>query len=324
MGPACAPKILSVHRQFLQQIVLNSHMIDPRLQALRVLAERGTVTAAAQALHLTPSTVSQQLRGLARDLGVDLLEADGRRVRLTAAARTVLEHADLLHADWERAWAAIAPHRSGEAGTLRLCGVSSAVAALLAPAAAALRRSHPMLAVEVAEVESDDCFALLLSDQADIAVLIPTAASPPPDDPRFDQRPLLDDPQDLLVPRTHRLARARGAELADAAGEVWIADPERADQYRLLLSACAAAGFTPRIVHHAKEWFAVSGLVAHGFGVCLVPRLAPLPAEHDVVRVPLRGHPRPSRRIIGCIRRGADQQPPIAAGLAAVREVAGS
>jgi DNA-binding transcriptional LysR family regulator len=153
-------------------------------------------------------------------------------------------------------------------------------------------------------------------------VLIPTAASPPPDDPRFDQRPLLDDPQDLLVPRTHRLARARSAELSDAAGEVWIADPERADQYRLLLTACAAAGFTPRIAHHAKEWFAVSGLVAHGFGVCLVPRLAPLPAEHDVVRVPPRGHPRPSRRIISCIRRGADQQPPIAAGLAAVREVA--
>lgn len=297
-------------------------MIDPRLQALRVLAQQGTVTAAAEALHLTPSTVSQQLRGLARDLGVDLLEAEGRRVRLTAAAHTVLEHADLLYADWERARAAIAAHRAGEAGLIRLCGVSSAVAALLAPAAAALRRQHPMITVQLAEVESEDTFSLLLSDHADIAVLIPTPDSPPPDDSRFDQWSLLDEPQDLLVPTGHRLARRSGATLADAAGEAWVADEERADQYRLLISACGAAGFAPRIVHHAKEWFAISALVAHGFGVCLVPRLAPLPADHDVVRVPLRGHPRPSRRIICCIRRGADRQPPIAAGLAALRAVA--
>jgi DNA-binding transcriptional LysR family regulator len=298
-------------------------MIDARLQTLRVLAEEGTVTAAADALHLTPSTVSQQLRGLAGDLGVELLQADGRRVRLTAAAHTVLEHADVLHADWERAQAAIAAHRAGEAGHLRLCGVSSALAALVAPAATTLRRERPLLTVEISEVESDDCFPLLLSDHADIAVLIPTASSPPPDDARFEQQALLDEPQDLLVPTTHRLAQRRTATLADAAGEAWVADPGRVDQYQLLLGACAAAGFTPRIEHRAKEWFAISALVAHGFGVCLVPRLAPLPADHDVARVPLRGRPAPSRRIITCIRRGGRHQPPIAAGLAALRRVRG-
>ncbi len=60
-------------------------MIDPRLQTLRVLHEQGTVTATARVLHLTPSTVSQQLRQLAAQLGVQLLEPDGRRVRLTPA-----------------------------------------------------------------------------------------------------------------------------------------------------------------------------------------------------------------------------------------------
>jgi DNA-binding transcriptional LysR family regulator len=302
--------------------MLNGHMIDPRLRTLRVLREEGTVTATAEVLHLTPSTVSQQLRGLAKDLGVRLLEAEGRRVRLTPAAYTVLDHADTLFSQWEHARADLAAHRRGVSGEVRFAAVSSALAALVAPAAARLRAEHPGLEVWMAEQESEKVFALLLAHRTDIAVVIPTADGPPPDDPRFDQRPLLDEPQDLLVPPAHPLAAGAAAELAAAAGESWIGSPERPDQHHLMLTACAAVGFTPRIAHRANEWFAVSALVAAGFGVALAPRLAPLPPGDEVVRVPLRGRPVPSRRIITCVRRGSDRQPPIAHGLKALREVA--
>ncbi|WP_106584454.1 LysR family transcriptional regulator [Murinocardiopsis flavida] len=294
-------------------------MIDPRLQTLRILREEGTVTAAAARLHLTASTVSQQLRLLARDVGVELLEADGRRVRLTAAAHTLLDHADTLYAEWERTRADLAAHGSGDAGHLRFCGVSTAIAAIIAPAAAALLRTAPKVTVHVSEEESDDCCPLLLADSTDIAVLIPTEASPPPDDARFDQQPILDEPQDLLVPAGHPLAGRGEAHLSEAARERWVGSPERADQYRLLLSACAAAGFTPRAGPHAKEWFAISALVAHGFGVCLIPRLAPIPPELAVTRVRLTGRPVPSRRLIACVRRGSERQPLIAMGLEALR-----
>ncbi|MEW2354464.1 LysR family transcriptional regulator [Spirillospora sp. NPDC029432] len=294
-------------------------MIDPRLQALRVLREQGTVTATAEILHLTPSTVSQQLRLLARDLGVTLLEAQGRRVRLTPAAYTVLDHADVLFAQWERAQADIAAHQDGAAGRLRLGSVSSALAAIVTPAAVLLGREHPRLDVRMSETESEDAFPLLLAGRLDIAVLIPTADGPPPDDPRFEQHPLLDEPQDLLVPPGHPLAERPRPVLADAAREPWIGSPDRGDQHHLMLTACAAAGFTPRIAHHANEWFAVAALVAAGFGIGLVPRLAPLPPEHQVLRVPLRGEPVPSRRIITCVRRGGDRRPAIANGLDALR-----
>src|SRR4051794_19024325 len=109
-------------------------MIDlRRLRVLRVLAEQGTVTAAARVLHLTPSAVSQQLRLLARELDVELLRHEGRRVRLTPAAHVLLEHADILFAQWERARAELSS--ADEAGSLGLCGVSSVIAALLSPAA---------------------------------------------------------------------------------------------------------------------------------------------------------------------------------------------
>ena len=67
-----------------------------RLRAFREFAERGTVTAAAAALHCTPSAVSQQIRSLAADLGVELTEPAGRGLRLTDAGRVLLDRADAL------------------------------------------------------------------------------------------------------------------------------------------------------------------------------------------------------------------------------------
>jgi len=79
-------------------------MIDVRrLRVLRELADHGTVAAAAAALHLTPSAVSQQLAALTRETGVRLVEPDGRRVRLTDAAQVLLGHAHVVFAQLEQA-----------------------------------------------------------------------------------------------------------------------------------------------------------------------------------------------------------------------------
>jgi DNA-binding transcriptional LysR family regulator len=307
---------------FLDFIVLNFYMIDPRLQTLRVLHQQGTVTATAKALYVTPSTVSQQLRALSREVGVDLVEASGRNIRLTPAALTLLEHADVLYAQWERALADLAEHQEGCAGLLRISSISSALGAIVAPAAAALRSRQPRLRVRMSEEESQHCFRQLLAGHTDIAVLLPTPNGPAPDDARFDQQPLLDEPQDLLVSTRHRLADRESVALAEVASDPFIASPDRVDQYQLLMSAGARAGFTPRIAHHGKDWIAIAAMVAHGFGVCLIPRLAHVPPTYPVVRIPLEGDPVPSRRLLTCIRRGSERQPAIALGLEALREVA--
>lgn len=296
-------------------------MIDHRLHVLQTLAEHGTVTATAGALHLTPSAVSQQLRLLARDLGVELLRPDGRRVRLTPAAHVVLRHADALRVQWEAAQAELAQQGTDVRGTLRMCGVSSALAALGAPAAARLRATHPLVETLVVEEESAECYRMLLADEADVALVLPGPDAPPVTDARFEQTPLLTDRQDLLVPEGHRLARPEGVELAEAAAESWIVKKRNNDTYPLVMAACTAAGFTPRVSHQVKEWYAVSSLVAEGFGVCLVPRIVPLP-RHSVTRVPLRGTPLPVRRFLTAVRRGGAAHPLPAAGLRALREAA--
>lgn len=297
-------------------------MIDRRLQTLRVLHAWGTVTAAAEALHLTPSTVSQQLRQLAAELGVTLLEPEGRRVRLTPAALALIRHAHALSVQWERAAADLATYREGVAGRLRVTAVSTVLTAIAAPALARLRASHPHLECELGEDPEADRYRLLLTGRADIAVVIPAPDAPPPDDPRYERHPLLEEPQDLLVPSGHPLASGGSAHLTDAADETWLRAGDPRDQHRLLLGACAAVGFTPRLAHGAVDWFAVAALVAYGYGVALVPRLAPLPGELGVVRVPLHGPAAPVRRLVTCVRRGSAEQPPIAHGLAALREAA--
>ncbi|MCR6485175.1 LysR substrate-binding domain-containing protein [Amycolatopsis sp. OK19-0408] len=151
-----------------------------------------------------------------------------------------------------------------------------------------------------------------------MAVVLPTPDVPPAGGTRFDQHLLLDDRLDLLVRGGHPLARRDRVEFADAAGESWVVKTRDNDTYQLLLAACAAAGFTPRVGHHVKEWYAASAVVAEGLGVCLLP----IPSAHAVRRLPLTGSPRPSRRISAYVRRGSAAHPVVARGLAALRTAA--
>lgn len=297
-------------------------MIDTRLNVLRVVAARGTVTGAAETLNFSPSAVSHQLRSLSTELGVPLLEKEGRGVRLTAAARILLRSADDLYARWEETRSELAATDPHQVTSLRLCGFSTAASALLPYVATRLATEFPHCTVRIIDADPEECFDLLLAQQADLAVVVTTASIPPTTDARFDQESLLDDPLDLLVPADHRLAGRRSVVLSEAADEPWIMDRPRRPLHALVLTACAAAGFTPAVAHQTAEWDTGAALVGAGLGVALIPRLARIPTGDRVVRVPLRGDPTPARHIVTAVRRGSRGQPAIASALTALAEVA--
>lgn len=297
-------------------------MIDPRLAVLQLVAHHGTVTAAAAALHYTPSAVSYQLRQLAEELGVELVTQHGRGIQLTGAARTVLRHAEALHAQAERAHAELAALSGDPSGTFTLCGFSTAATRLLPPAAAALRERYAQVDVRIIEAETGRCFDLLLAGDADLALVINTPDTPSTSDGRFEQRRLLDDPLDLVVPSHHHLAERSAVTLADAADEPWIVGRPGSTYHDLVRAACTSAGFTPNIAHYADEWDTGTALVAHDFGLILVPRLARLHDDWPVTRIPLRGDPTPARRILAATRRGHREHPLIAASLSTISATA--
>lgn len=300
-------------------------MIDlRRLHVLRAVSHYGTVTGAAKALHMSPSAASQQIRQLAKELDVTLLEPQGRNIRLTSAAHLLLSHADAIEARWRRAESEL--HATGDepAGELRLCGFATAIATILAPATEQLGVRHPAIEVHLREAEAGECFDLLFAGDADLAVVEANLDSPPLDDIRFDQQPLFDDPFDVVVSADHPLADRNAVTLADTAHERWILGLPGSTSRQHVVAACSNAGFSPSITHEASEWSVVATLVAHRLGIAIIPRLADLPPHLPLTRVPIHGPHKPYRHFLSCTRRGSREHPTVAAMAAAIHEVAES
>src|SRR2546429_5985505 len=119
-------------------------MIDPRrLLVLRALADPHTATAAAGALHVSPSAVSQQLATLEAEVGQALLQRRGRTVRLNAAGEILAAHASRVLAQLEQAEADLAACASGAAGRVTVAAFATAITMVVAPAIATLRTRAP-------------------------------------------------------------------------------------------------------------------------------------------------------------------------------------
>ncbi|MFF5704240.1 LysR family transcriptional regulator [Streptomyces sp. NPDC012794] len=289
-----------------------------KLRILRTLADQGTVTATAEALHMTPSAVSQQLTNLARHLGVTLLEAQGRRVRLTDAAHLVLRHTEAVFAQLERADAELAGYLAGEAGEVRVGAFSTAVPVLVVPAVAALRLSHPGIEVRVRETEAAESYELLSAGAVDLALSL-AAHAPGARDARFTRVTLLEDPLDVALPPGHPLAGAAEVRLADLSAEPWIYGGS-GPWSEITRSACEPAGFVPEQAHSASGWTAILAMVEAGMGVALVPRMVSARASGVAVRgLP---HDRPTRHVIAALRRGTESAPALSRALEALQGAA--
>ncbi len=275
-----------------------------RLRVLRELEQRGTVAATAQALHLTPSAVSQQLAGLSREVGVPLLRKHGRSVRLTGQARVLLDHAVVVHEQLERARADLAAWDDGTIGEVRVGSLSTGLSALVAPTFARLSVERPGITMKIEESEPPEVFTALDVGDLDVVVSSDYQDGPARHDPRYHRVDLLADPLDAVLPEGHPLIRTRGLRLESLAAEPWVGSGQGDPCSQILQAVCAAAGFTPVVTHRTTEWGAVAALVAAGCGVALIPRLAqPLPVD-GVVVCPVVATPA-ARRIFAAVRAGA-------------------
>ncbi|ALC29917.1 LysR family transcriptional regulator [Streptomyces sp. CFMR 7] len=291
-----------------------------KLRILRTLRDHGTVTATAEALLMTPSAVSQQLTNLARQLGVELLEPQGRRVRLTDAAHLVLRHAEAVFAQLERADAELTGYLRGEAGEVRVGAFSTAVPALVVPAVRLLRaEERPGPDVRVREAEAAQAYELLTAGEVDLALSL-AAHAPTARDPRFSLFPLLADPLDVALPAAHPLADAPALRLADLAADRWIFGGS-GPWSEITTAACEAAGFVPEQAHSAAGWTAILALVEAGMGIALVPRMASREQRREGVVMRVLEADQPRRHVVAAVRHGAESGPAVARVLGALTRV---
>ncbi len=287
------------------------------------VANRGSITAAAQALSFTPSAVSQQLSRLEREAGVALVERGPRSVRLTEAGRTLVAHTEELLARLESAEADVHAIAGLSRGTLRVSSFPTAYATILPGVIAEFRARHP--GIELSLTESDPAFALaaLKAGTLDLALVYEYDYVALARDDAVALVHLLDDPVHALVPRDHPAAAKAAVRLVDLAGDSWVTSTSRSSCHAFVRRACNAAGFEPDVTMESDDHGVWQGLVAAGVAVALASELS-LPAPHPgtatrpIVPIALK------RRIYAAHRVGAARTPALAALLQLLAGAAGA
>jgi DNA-binding transcriptional LysR family regulator len=250
-----------------------------RLQLLLALSRLGSMRAVAESFHLTTSTVSQQIATLAKDTGTQLIEPEGRRVRLTPAGRRLADHAVTILAAVDAARLDLDPDAE-PAGMLRIGGFATGIRVSLLPILAELAERHPAVDVVISEYEPIEAFALLADDALDLALTYDYNLAPASPGPVLESVALWSIPWGLGVGSD---APDGPADVAAYADRRWIVNSRNTADEDAVRTLAALAGFTPRIAHQIDSLELVEDLVVAGYGVGLLPMGRPTGAGVKVV-----------------------------------------
>jgi DNA-binding transcriptional LysR family regulator len=296
-------------------------VLDPRrLRLLVELSERGTISAVAEALHFTPSTVSHGLATLEQEVGVPLLERGPQSVRLTAAGQSLARDARLLLAGLSAARADARALGDMENDTVTIATFSSAGATLVADALAYLRRTRPPLAVKLISAEPPEALAQLAAGDVDVAVVYDYQHVAEPALDALQVTRLLDDPILACLPAGHSALEDGPVKLSLLRREQFIAGRSGSSCFALTREACRIAGFEPDITFHTDDSTFTCALVAAGAGVALMPALLAATSGHPVIAREIQPTI-PPRRIAAVHRPGAARLRAISAALDALAAV---
>jgi DNA-binding transcriptional LysR family regulator len=289
-----------------------------RLRLLSELSRRDTIAQVAKTVGYTPSAVSQSLAQLERDAGVTLLERDGRRVRLTPAARALVARVDRVIAELDEAEGELAEHEASVRGSVEIGSFPSAAMELVLPAIARLREEHPDLTCHVREHEPEDGIPLLRAGELDLLVSESYDNVGEVATGGLESHLLVSEPMLLVLPSSH--PGRDPIPLRSLADASWIGGLVGTQFATAIESACRSAGFTPRIVHRADEARLYQALAATGMGVGMLGALACTPVRG--LRYARPSGPGPRRLIWALLRRGSARRPTLAALLEALNRQA--
>lgn len=282
-------------------------MIDPRrLRVLQAVAAHGSVAAAADALHLSPPAVSQQLLALERETGASLIDRSGRQVALTAAGRLLAAHSECIAAQLRQAERDLAELTGQAAGPVRISAFQTVMAPLIAPALRALAAAHPAIQPVITERYGPAAVAELRLGDLDIVLTEYDAASPPPAEPGLALRHLAFDPYLLVIPPDWQVTVR---SLRDLAGRPWVAGPPGTSCDHALRRLAAEAGIAIPAGDVCVEFPSVLALVAAGRGAAIIPHLALAQAQATVCALPPLG----GRHIAAWYQAGPAQPAPATA-----------
>jgi DNA-binding transcriptional LysR family regulator len=291
-----------------------------RLELLRELAERGSVTAVATATRRTPSAVSQQLKILEREAGIPLTERSGRGIALTSAGRALARTATDVATAIERAEALWEDFRSAPRGDVTMTIFPTAGQMLLPDVLTEIDRM-PGLTLHVHDLDGLLGEVVDLTSDYDIVLADAPGVLPTWTERGLTVVPLMREALDVAMPEGHPLGAKRSVSPADLVDETWIGVPSGLPFDRILRGIEVANGTPARIAQRITDNGIVESLVAAGHGIAILPRFTTRDRENGLITRPLT-QVRASRLISALARPDRAERPSVRAVLETLRTVA--
>ena len=238
------------------------------LESLVAVADHGSITRAAEALHSSQPAVSQQLAALERETRTQLFHREGRGVRLTPAGRAALTDARRA---LEAAAAAVRSARvvgEGASGTLRLACAQSLTVAFLAPVIQRWHLSDNAVMFMLRESTSMDVLMQVLDDD-EVDVTFAAASPSIPD--RFTVTPVADEEVVLTTSLDHHLSKQPAVRLDQLDGVPMVHFAPENGLVAWLDYSLAEAGVRPDPIMRTAVTASAPQLAATGLGVAITP-----------------------------------------------------
>lgn len=252
------------------------------LRAFAMVIEKGSFSAAAQALGTTQPTISKCISQLEHDCGFPLLERLGRSIRITTAGEIVHRRSQSILFEHRSLLGDLADLKGLKRGHLKL-GISPLGSGpLFATLFSEYRRRYPKITIELREEGSHRLKEAILSGEIELGMSLPPVSE------EFNSRTLCKDPLMVLLPLNHPLATKKSVKLRQLSRDPFVLFEAGFALNALITEACQKRGFVPIEAAHSSHADFISDLVASGFGIGFLPQLVAASQNHPAVhRVPL-------------------------------------
>ncbi|MBP2661963.1 MAG: transcriptional regulator, LysR family [Firmicutes bacterium] len=233
------------------------------------VAEELHFTRAAERLNMAQPPLSQQIRQLESELGVQLFQRTKRQVELTAAGKNFLKNVYKILIDLDKTCDSAQRAQKGEIGNIVVGFTGTATYDILPKLLQPYRSEFPFVDISVLQLSTTDQIQSLLNGEINIGILCAPIKNSQLNFEVIHQEPFI-----IAMPRNHPLASKSGPiEVQEFSKELFIMIPRNSGQiyYDTIINICHNAGFSPNITQEVHELHTSISLVAAGMGVALVP-----------------------------------------------------
>lgn len=274
-------------------------MLLRHIRYFLAVAEQGNFTRAAEALHVSQPTLSQQIKQLEETLGTPLFDRSGRAVRLTDAGVAWMRYAQLALQDLDAGARAIHDVATLERGNLRLAMTPTFTAYLVGPVIDAFYRRYPGITLSIHEMTQDRIEALLAEDRLDLGIAFGQAQSVD-----IEATDLFSESLNMVVGADHLLAQRQHPLTAEELeGQPLALLSEDFATRQFIDDYCRQQGIRPRVVVEANAIGAIIEMVRRGSLATVLP--AAITQANPQLRVVPLVAAMPSRRAVLLQRKDA-------------------